>query len=449
MILAMDAQSNSRQARIDPLSLAEIEVIAGELNALSGARLQDVFQTKTEVGLEFYHERETFWLWLDLDPLRPMIVRLASVPPRRKKEMRPLTLFLRSRFTGRRFKSARADRERGRILVLDFHRAPDEEEQGTCELEVRLFPHGQNIIARDGSKSVSELKPKEVPSAVLSDVNLPPPRAWSEIEEIWRERRGLLQKSEEPTKSKESLERDYKKAIEKKEKALERMREELAEKTSTELSDVGEWLKVNRTLEVPEKWERWVDPQKSLAWNIEQCFQKAKENVRKAEGTCERIRQVEAELAALREGGIEGFAKAREGARTQKQALRENLLARAEARGRRLKISDDLEAYIGKSASDNLALLRRAQPFDYWLHLRDQPGSHAILRRTRCRIVSDDEFRQAGTWVVEQSLGKRAHELKGERFDLLIVECRFVRPIKGDKLGRVNYSNDRVLSLKF
>jgi len=444
----MDAQASSKTNRFPSLSLAEIELIAAELNALSGARLQDVFQTKTEIGLEFYHNRETIWLWLDLDPLRPMIVRLNAVPPRRQKVVRPLALFLRSRFVGRRLASAHVDRERGRILILNFHRAPDEEEQGACELEIRLFPHGQNVIARDGNKSVAELKPKEIPAAGLTDIDLPPPRSWPEIEELWRSHRGLIAKKEEPSKSKETLERDYKKAIEKKEKALERMREELAEKESSELFEVGEWLKINRTLEVPEKWRRWIDPQKSLAWNIENCFQKAKENTRKAEGTRERIRQVEAELAALREGGIEGFAKAREAARTQKQALRENLLAKAEARGRRLKIADDLEAYIGKSAGDNLALLRRAQPFDYWLHLRDHPGSHAILRRTRGRIVSDDEFRKAGIWVVEQSLGKRAHELKGERFDLLIVECRYVRPIKGDKLGRVHYTNDRVLNLK-
>ena len=125
-----------------------------------------------------------------------------------------------------------------------------------------------------------------------------------------------------------------------------------------------------------------------------------------------------------------------------------NFLVKAEAKGRRHKIGDDLEVYVGKSAADNLAILRRAQPFDYWLHLRERPGSHAILRRTRGRTVSDAELIEAGRWVIEQSTGQRVRELKGERFDLLIVECRFVRPIKGDRLGRVNYSNDRVIHIK-
>ena len=117
----------------------------------------------------------------------------------------------------------------------------------------------------------------------------------------------------------------------------------------------------------------------------------------------------------------------------------------ADARGRKFQLADDLIVYLGKNAAENLAILRKAQPFDFWVHLRDRPGAHAILRRSRGRNVTDAEFIKAGAYVAEQSLKRRASELKGESFDLLIVECRFVRPIKGDKLGRVNYTNDRVL----
>ena len=425
--------------------MAEIAEIAEELASLVGAQIQECLQTKTELGLGFYHEREMLWLWFDFDPLRPMVVRLSAAPPR-KKETHPLTLFLRKRFLGRRLKAVRADLERGRVLILEFHRARDEEEQGAIELELRLFPHGQNAIARDGSKSISEYKPKDVP-AVTGTGQAPPPRPWSEIEAQWSARNQTgAGRPQAAQKEQDSIERDYKKALEKKAKALERMREELALKTTSLWSDVGEWLKANRTLEVPAEWREHIDPKKSLSWNIEECFRKAKENARKAEGTRERLALVENELESLKTEGVAGFQRARE---KTKKGPAGNLLAGAEARGRRFQVSDDLEAYIGKSAADNLAILRRAQSFDYWLHLRDQPGSHAILRRTRGRNVTDEEFRRAGTWVIEQSLGKRAHELKGERFDLLIVECRFVRPIKGDKLGRVNYTNDRVMSLRF
>ena len=226
------------------------------------------------------------------------------------------------------------------------------------------------------------------------------------------------------------------------------MHEELRSKLETAEVDaqVGEWLKANGTLDVPEPWGARIDRDQSLAWNIQKCFHSSKESARKTSGTRARLEDVERELVELRARGPGAFAGRRE--REEKDGAA-NLLSRADAKGRRIKVGGDLEVYIGKSAADNLALLRRAQSFDYWLHLRDQPGSHAILRRTRGRLVTDAEFIQAGRWVVEQSLGKRASELKGERHDLLIVECRFVKPIKGDRLGRVNYTNDRVLRIGF
>ena len=427
--------------RLAPLTLNELALIAGELQTLNGAQLQDCLQTSSELGLAFYHSGKTVWLWFDLNPLRPLVVRVPGVkPPARKKISRPLTLFLRSRFLGRRLTAVKADLARGRLLVFNFHE---------LELEIRLFPHGQNIIARDGEKSVAELKPKELPLS-HAPVDAEGPRAWSVIENEWRELqatrvKGVAASAQDAV----GIEREWQRQIEKKEKALGRMREELEKKISAPYGALGEWLKAHRALtldgDAPAEWRELLDTAKSLSWNIENCFHRAKENVRKAEGSRARIVTVEAELAKLKAAGPGGIKDKS----VQNKEGQQNLLARAEATGRRLQLAPDLEVYVGKSAADNLALLRRAQPFDYWLHLREQPGSHAILRRTRARIVTDAEFRQAGVWVVEHSLKKRAAELKGERFDLLIVECRYVRPIKGDKIGRVNYSNDRVMSLRF
>lgn len=431
---------------VAPLSAPELAGIAVEIeSSFEGARLQDSFQTNSELGLAFHHRGASFWLWFDLDPRRPLVVRLpGEKPPARRKLQRPLTLFLKARFVGRRLKAARA--ENGRILVLSFHRGSDEAvPEARCEIEVRLIPHGQNVIAHDGRSSVAEMKPKELPesSAGASD---PSTRIWSEIEEAWRALQTAPTSSPGGASSESAArEKDWRKQIEKKEKAVERMREELALKTSTVHSQVGEWLKANGNLDVPEEWREHISFGKSLAWNIEQSFHRAKENARKSEGTRARLAQVERELTELKERGPAAAAK---NSKSAGQAA-PNLLSAANARGRRFELASDLEVFVGKSAADNLALLRRAQPFDYWLHLREQPGSHAILRRTRSRQVTDAEFATAGRWVVEQSVKKHANHLKGERFELLIVECRYVRPIKGDKIGRVNYTNDRVMVLRF
>lgn len=440
-----------KPARIEPLTSVEVANIATALQSLVGAQIQDCLQTTSEFGLAFHHERETLWLWLDLNPSRPLVVRIHGRAPSRKKVTRPLLLFVKAHVLGRRLESVRAELSRGRILILTFHRSAAEETTGPCEIEARLYPHGQNIIVRDGPKSVAWTKPKEVPPPLLSNVDVGSGRTWEEVEETWRRLQDA--KPERAQGSREGadvLAKEWKRAVSKKEKALVRMREELKEKTSHVYSHVGEWLKINGDLfaagRVPDEWRDFIDTDQTLAWNIENSFRRAKENLRKAEGTKTRIAQVEKELGDLKaQGPLGHFKKAENEAKNIKQ----NLLVKAEARGRRMAVTKDLEAYIGKSARDNLALLRRAQPFDFWLHLRDYPGSHAILRRTRGRTVTESEFMEVGKWVVEQSVGKRAHELKGEQFDMLIVECRYVRPIKGDKLGRVNYTNDRVLRVRF
>jgi len=431
-----------------PLTSIEVANVASQLQPLVGAQLQECLLTENEFALGFYHQGGMFWLWIDLKPQAPLIVRRHGSFPVRKKIVRPLVLFLRSRFLGRRLAEVRVGAPGERILVFAFHRAKDEEEQGLCEVEVRLIPHGANIIARDGRSSVAERKPQELPPPQMPSPFLDQPRSWEEIETDWLATRapkpvrpdGQAQAAAPAPAPAPAPEREWQKALEKKRKILERLHEELESKTKTPYAELGEWLKAHATLAVPDEYRELIDPEKGLSWNIEESFRKAKENVRKAEGTRARRQAVARELEELEKNGPQALKAAAPKA--------PSLLERSEARGRRFEVAPDLEAYIGKSAADNLALLRRAQPFDYWLHLRERPGAHAILRRGRGRVVTDAEFAKVGVWVAEQSLKKRAADLKGERFDLLIVECRYVRPIKGDKLGRVHYTHDRVLTLR-
>ncbi|MEK7356607.1 MAG: hypothetical protein AAB250_09170 [Bdellovibrionota bacterium] len=407
-----------------------------------GAQLQECVHADTEVGFGFYLRGKIVYLWFDLDHRAPVVVRSMGAPPSKKKVTRPLSLFVRSRFLGRRLASVRADLARGRVLILGFHRAASEGTSAPIEIEARLLPHAPNLIARDGSASVAENKPKELP---VSDFTMPPQedrRSWATIEAEWFGRRNPGAKKE-PGAQVVDAEKQWTRAIEKKRGALEKMTADLAARSSTAARDLGEWLKANGSLDgVPSEWSEFVDLRKSLSWNIEQAFKIAKGNERKLAGSRERIEKVRAELAALEAAGPGG----RTGAKNEKPE-REGLLAKAKARGRSLKLADDLDCYIGKSAADNLALLRRAQPFDLWLHLRESPGSHAIIRRARGRNVTDAELLEAGRWVAAQSFGRRIVEMKGQKVDLLIVECRFVRPIKGDKIGRVNYTNDRVMRI--
>ncbi len=429
------------------LDLTEVHQIVIDLQTLVGSQLQEVFQAGANVALGFYHDRAVSWLWFDLNAVSPVVVRLEQIPKQFKKEIKPLTLFVRSHFIGSRLKAVSTSPELGRVFELHF---------ATGVLQARLFPRGQNFIATAEEKSVSLQQVKELhasgPTEVQHDER--EARTWQEIEAEWKKINRLDGSRSTDSKTDGDAivqaEKQYKKDLEKKEKALTKMKEDLAKKQNPIFREAGEVLKSIAPKDfpddVPEQYLEVINKRDSLAKNIEALFKRAKDNERKLEGSRERIRKLETEINEMRLKGPAGRRKAQS---NQSGAKKKSLLEAAAARGRKLHLADDLEVYIGKSGADNLALLRKAQPFDYWLHLRDYPGSHAIIRRTRNRQVTDTELQSAGKWVVEQSLHKTPEQLSDQRFDVLLVECRYVRPIKGDKLGRVNYSNDRVFVVRF
>ena len=116
-----------------------------------------------------------------------------------------------------------------------------------------------------------------------------------------------------------------------------------------------------------------------------------------------------------------------------------------EAQGRTLRIRDDLTAVAGKSAADNLKILRKARAWDLWFHMRDYPSSHAVLFRNKSAKVNDKDLFTVAVWFVRNHLGSKAAQHAGEKFSLVVVECRHVKPIKGDKIGRVTFHDERVL----
>lgn len=443
-----------------PLRDIELAGIASDLQSLVGAQLQEAQQTETEIGLAFYHDRQMVWLWFDLDPRRPLVLRFEdNLPISRAKQIKPLLLFVRAHLIGRRLQAVAMNVELGRVLEFDFHDPAGE----VRRLEARLFPHGLNMTVVAGEKSLSLNKPKDVPSKPVQRIpdgasaSAEPARSWNEVRDEWLAlKQGTARPANTGTSKDESdadrAKRTFEKALQKKTQALEKMRADIEAKGDPIWRQAGDWLKTSGIETAPEKFQSCLDPKKSLAWNIENCFSKAKENERKIEGTKQRLRILETELADMIHKGPEGFraeALKRVAAKGSPGANAKTLLEKSGARGRKFQIGDDLEAYIGKSAADNLALLRRAQPHDYWMHLRDYPGAHAIVRRPKNRTITDKEFNDIGRWVVIQSLHKSEAELADGKYDLVLAECRHVRPIKGDKLGRVQFQNDRLFVVRF
>lgn len=438
-----------RSTEPTPMTIADVQAVVLALRQWEGAQLQEVViegtkgQPPRAMHLGFYRSGGMLWLIFDYLVRAPMLVLFERKPPAATGKLRrPIELFLRSKHVGRRLRAVQFDPAEGRCLTLLFDQGVGGEE---AALEFKIFPHGRNVTARFGDSAISEFKPaaeSKAPTAVVQHETASAARDVQQMAAEWAERRQVGSRVATTFKAAAPAESPR---LKKKQQALAKVEAELLAKQQAPFRQIGEWIKAEQSLAVPEVWREHVRGDESLAANIERLFALAKSGERKIHGTRERIAALRQEISQLENAG-EQPAAARKAAGP---ALPTDMFSKIKARGRKHQLADDLILYIGKSASDNLALLRAAQPFDLWLHLREQPGSHGILRRTRGRTVTDEELFRAGVYVAEQSMKQRANDLRGESFDLLIVECRYVKPIKGDRLGRVNYTHDRVLRLKF
>lgn len=411
-------------------TIPELDNVVSSLKPLIGTRLQEIQTSDEDVVLGFYSQDGMLWLWIDLSALRPCLLPWAEVPLHIPTRKNPLNLFLRAHFRDRVLRKIERPEHQGRVVLLKFGKEGDE-----VELEVRLFPHGRNILARTEEKQVAWQKPKALPESVApkttEDEKL---RGLEELRKEWlaiRSRKGTAKTSKDVKGRMEN-------ELAKKQKAVAKVEEELKRKSDQPWKKVGDWLKANQTLDVPKEWEPFVDKRRKLSWNIEECFSRARELEGKIFGTEQRLQVLKAEierLAARKDQPLKAGAM-------ESPKMLQPLLA-AEAQGRTLRISDEISVISGKSAADNLKLLRKARAWDLWFHLRDYPSSHAILFRNKNTQIGEGVVQQVLAWYVRLYLGQKFKQHSGEKFHILIAECRFVRPIKGDKLGRVTFHNER------
>ncbi len=430
------------------LNQIELELLCDEIQTWVGSQLQEIVASENQIALGFYHERQVQWMLFDFATQSPVFILLPGQYVRRlNKQTKPLTLFLRAHFEGKRISKIELGKDQGRVLKIFFHSEANASETNSLYLEVILFSFAKNFLAISGDKKIHFFKPKEVAlqnqnSTTKAELSA---RSFHAIEREWLIEKGFLQDENlklQPT----DIDAKLNKLILKKSVALEKMRADILEKTSNRWSEAGEWLKLHQNLKAPTEFTKLIDAEKSLSQNILFCFSNAKEQERKLSVAKLRAEELHFEIEKLKKS----LDQADHLRRPQAQPpIKKSFLQKLGAQARTLKLDENLQAFIGKSAKDNLDILRRAQAFDFWMHLRDTPSAHVVIRRTRDRQVSELEFRKIAQWLIAENFGKKAKEKAGESFDLIICECRFVKPIKGDKLGRVHFQNDHTLRIKF
>ena len=101
---------------------------------------------------------------------------------------------------------------------------------------------------------------------------------------------------------------------------------------------------------------------------------------------------------------------------------------------------DGLLILVGKNSRQNEEVtFRRAAPNDLWLHVRDAPGSHVIVK-TGGREAPDATLRQAAQLAAYYS------QARGSTYvDVAYTERRYVRRIKGAGPGLVTHTREKTI----
>ncbi len=100
------------------------------------------------------------------------------------------------------------------------------------------------------------------------------------------------------------------------------------------------------------------------------------------------------------------------------------------------------KVYVSKSQDvANSLTFKKADPWDYFFHVRDAPGAHVIIKRSKNEEIRKEDI------IFAAKLAKKFSKLKNEEKVLVIwTERKYVKPIKGFK-GKVKILKENVIRI--
>lgn len=104
-----------------------------------------------------------------------------------------------------------------------------------------------------------------------------------------------------------------------------------------------------------------------------------------------------------------------------------------------------LKLWVGKSAKDNDSLtFQYAKGSDWWLHVRDFPGSHVVLRVKKGQEPDPGSIEDA----IQLALAYSKAKDKGE-VEVCITQCKYVSKFGKNPAGKVHISKQRIVRAAF
>ncbi len=102
--------------------------------------------------------------------------------------------------------------------------------------------------------------------------------------------------------------------------------------------------------------------------------------------------------------------------------------------------SDGFTLFAGKSSEGNATLVGKiGKPDDIWFHIKDQPGSHVILKTNKIDLfdLPDQTVEEAASLAAWLSRSR-----KSSKVEIIYTQCRYIKKIPDSYPGHVNYKNE-------
>ena len=122
----------------------------------------------------------------------------------------------------------------------------------------------------------------------------------------------------------------------------------------------------------------------------------------------------------------------------KKTTSRRQQRARPKSKPYHYRSADGIDIFVGKNAAQNERLTGDARPNEMWLHAKDMPGSHVIIKAEG--NIPDSTLSQAATLAAWYS--------KGQHSTMVPIDytlTRYVKKIPGGATGMVTYTNQKTV----
>lgn len=378
--------------------------------------------------------------------------------PSLQKQIKPIVLFLKAHLLGFKLRSITRDLDYGRCVQFIFSNNVDD-----LVIDAHLMPQARNIQVRFKESMISLKKPQEL-SKMTSFKDILEKRTAEELYREWSAQFAVV-----PLKnlSGRSAGLIHEEVLRKKQDGLNKLISNLKVLQQEKWAEFAIWLNSERTEHVLAEYKDLYEAQMSVVENIEHAFTQSKKIKIKIQHLEERIKKLQQEIRSLEAQSVSAAAEGSgEGAHTgpaqfvnSLQSLKmatQTTKKRSSpdspllgAKGRTRTFENEIKAYIGKSGTDNLKLLRQSKSWYTWVHAKDWPSAHAIIATHKGQAVPQEVLNEVCLWVLKETLSdKQWVSWRGVKVDFVYTERRYLQAVKGDHHGLVRYSQAKTVTLE-